>query len=195
MRPAAGKRIADEPSTRVSWPLFCIVFLLLKFHATHPKALACCFLYVVTFRSQGFNLIACPNIPVCLKRGVVHFECRDTGQRICQVIWNRALSWFSTPAPSLPSPDLQWGRRGGGGENRLYLATQTFLKWLREWGRLTGTDGTRLELCDAVLHCARASQAWLIECDETVTEQGEQQRDRRDGGREVGWPGKRDREK
>lgn len=59
-----------------------------------------------------------------------------------------------------------------------------------------GSEGNWLALMGADRDCAipaccpmpRPQKAWLIECDETVTRQGEQCRDRLDGGRELGWP-------
>lgn len=150
MRPAAGKRIADEPSTRVSWPLFCIVFLLLKFHATHPKALACCFLYVVTFRSQGFNLIACPNIPVCLKRGVVHFECRDGPENMSSDMKSSAkLILDSSSIPPISWPAM--GQEEGGeqtisGNPNLFKVTERVRETDWHWW-----DQSRTVRCCAAL--------------------------------------------
>lgn len=116
---------------------------------------------------------------------------------------NRALGWISTPAASSPSPDLQWaggGRRGPRRETDYIWQPEPFSKWLREWGETDWHwwDQTWTVRCDAALRPG-PSQAWLIECDETVTEQGEQRQEIGEmEGREEGWPGggggKRERE-
>lgn len=117
---------------------------------------------------------------------------------------NRALSWISTPAASSPSPDLQWaggGRWGPRRETDYIWQPEPFSKWLREWGETDWHwwDQTWTVRCNAALRPG-PSQAWLIECDETVTEQGEQRREIGEmEGREEGWPGggggKRERNK
>lgn len=107
---------------------------------------------------------------LCLKRG---------WRRQGQIVKRYQMSWIwnsSCILPiSWPAMGVGWWWWGGGG--RLYLAAQAFLfpsDWESE-GRVTGTDGSRLGLCEVMLHCARdPSQAWLIECDETVTQRGEQ---------------------
>lgn len=112
MRPAAGKRlkrIADERRTRMFWPLFCIISHLLKSHATHQGRPHAAFFNVFKFISKGAPDDHVSKHPSLFKFYILSVE---TGKRMCQAISNQVLSWISTPAQSLPSPDLRWGGVG-----------------------------------------------------------------------------------
>lgn len=189
MRPAAGKRpkrIADECGTRIFWPLFCFNLQAHTFHATprgreiHWNTLAI-FFNCIYSHCRGLQRM-CPNNRCLFERRIIYFEFPGGTAAVerCQMISNQSAK-LNLESSSIPSHLL---RCDGAGWKQTISGNQNLFKVTE---RVRETDWHWWDQTRTVLHCARASQAWLIECDETVTEQGEQERDRPDGGRE--WSG------
>lgn len=88
-------------------------------------------------------------IHLCLKKGIawVQRQARE------YVKWCQIKSWAKSRLQLNPSHFLTCNGVGAWGGGDYIWQPKPFLKWLREWGRLTGTDGTRLGLWDAMLCC------------------------------------------
>lgn len=133
------------------WSDLCFASFPIRLNPTrHIKgAHVLFFRYVFKFMTRGLELIMCPNIHLCLKEELPILSA-ETGQRKCQAISNQALSWISTPAQSLPSPDLQWGGVGDrqtiSGNLNLFKVTERVRETDWHWW-----DQTRTVRCCAAL--------------------------------------------
>lgn len=112
MRPAAGKkqkRIADELTTRMFWPLFCMVAHSLKFHATHQLCSHAMFSLFLNLSAKCSSW-SCVYPSLFKKRNCMFWVLRQARE---YVKWCQIKNWAKSRLQLSPSHFLTCNGVGG----------------------------------------------------------------------------------